>query len=42
MVKVMAPVSAMLAFLNNTPIVAMFTPTIRDWALSTIFPRPNS
>ncbi len=33
LLKVMAPVVAMSAFLNNTPIVAMFTPTIRDWAL---------
>lgn len=33
MLKVIAPVAAMSAFLNNTPIVAMFTPTIRDWAL---------
>jgi len=33
MLKMMAPVSAMSAFLNNTPIVAMFTPTIRDWAI---------
>jgi len=31
--RMMAPVVAMSAFLNNTPIVAMFTPTIRDWAL---------
>jgi len=33
LLKVMTPVFAMSAFLNNTPIVAMFTPTIRDWAL---------
>lgn len=33
LMKIMAPVVAMSAFLNNTPIVAMFTPTIRDWAL---------
>lgn len=31
--KLMVPVAAMSAFLNNTPIVAMFTPTIRDWAI---------
>jgi di/tricarboxylate transporter len=31
--RMMAPVFGMSAFLNNTPIVAMFTPTIRDWAL---------
>lgn len=34
LVTIMAPVVAMSAFLNNTPIVAMFTPTIRDWALT--------
>jgi di/tricarboxylate transporter len=34
LLRVMAPVFAMSAFLNNTPIVAMFTPTIRDWALA--------
>ncbi len=33
LLKMMIPVAAMSAFLNNTPIVAMFTPTIRDWAL---------
>jgi len=33
LLKMMAPVAAMSAFLNNTPIVAMFTPTIRDWAV---------
>ena len=33
LLRMMAPVVAMSAFLNNTPIVAMFTPTIRDWAL---------
>jgi di/tricarboxylate transporter len=33
LLKIMAPVVAMSAFLNNTPIVAMFTPTLRDWAL---------
>ncbi len=30
--RLMAPVSAMSAFLNNTPIVAMFTPAVREWA----------
>jgi len=30
--KVMAPVTAMSAFLNNTPVVAMFIPTIMDWS----------
>ncbi len=33
MLRMIAPVLGMSAFLNNTPIVAMFTPTIRDWAL---------
>ncbi|MGE4546038.1 MAG: SLC13 family permease [Pedobacter sp.] len=33
LVRMMTPVFGMSAFLNNTPIVAMFTPTIRDWAL---------
>jgi di/tricarboxylate transporter len=34
MLRMMAPVAAVSAFLNNTPIVAMFTPTIREWARS--------
>ncbi|UTR11288.1 anion permease [Evansella sp. LMS18] len=29
--KMMLPVSGMSAFLNNTPIVVMFTPVIRNW-----------
>jgi di/tricarboxylate transporter len=29
----MVPIQAASAFLNNTPLVAMFIPTIRDWAL---------
>jgi di/tricarboxylate transporter len=33
LLKMMTPVAAVSAFLNNTPIVAMFTPIIRDWAL---------
>jgi di/tricarboxylate transporter len=33
LLRMMTPVLAMSAFLNNTPIVAMFTPTIRDWAI---------
>ncbi len=37
LVNMMAPVVAMSAFLNNTPIVAMFTPTIREWALKAGF-----
>ena len=28
----MAPVVAMSAFLNNTPVVAMFMPAVIDWA----------
>ena len=31
-VRLMAPVAAMSAFLNNTPVVAMFIPAISDWA----------
>ncbi|MCK4674570.1 MAG: SLC13 family permease [Gammaproteobacteria bacterium] len=30
--RLMLPVAAMSAFLNNTPVVAMFIPAIRDWA----------
>jgi di/tricarboxylate transporter len=30
--RMMAPVAAMSAFLNNTPVVAMFIPAISDWA----------
>lgn len=33
LLRLMLPVWSLSAFLNNTPIVAMFTPTIRDWAL---------
>ncbi len=33
LLRMIAPVFCMSAFLNNTPVVAMFTPTIRDWAL---------
>ncbi|MBU2601973.1 MAG: SLC13 family permease [Actinobacteria bacterium] len=32
--RMMGPVAGVSAFLNNTPIVAMFAPAIRDWALS--------
>ena len=31
MLKMMLPVSGLSAFLNNTPIVVMFTPIIRNW-----------
>jgi di/tricarboxylate transporter len=31
--RLIAPVVGISAFLNNTPIVAMFTPAIRDWAV---------
>lgn len=31
-IRLMAPVAAMSAFLNNTPVVAMFIPAINDWA----------
>lgn len=30
--RIIAPVTAMSAFLNNTPVVAMFIPTITEWA----------
>jgi di/tricarboxylate transporter len=30
--KVMVPVAALSAFLNNTPVVAIFIPAIHDWA----------
>jgi di/tricarboxylate transporter len=30
--RVMAPVAAMSAFLNNTPVVAIFIPAVQDWA----------
>jgi len=33
LLRMMLPIQAMSAFLNNTPIVAMFIPTVRDWAL---------
>jgi len=33
LLRMMTPVMALSAFLNNTPIVAMFIPTIRDWAI---------
>jgi di/tricarboxylate transporter len=32
MVRMAVPAVALSAFLNNTPIVAMFTPAVRDWA----------
>ena len=31
-IRLMAPVVAMSAFLNNTPLVAMLLPVVRDWA----------
>jgi di/tricarboxylate transporter len=33
LVRMMVPVIGLSAFLNNTPVVAMFIPAIRDWAL---------
>ncbi|UCB55345.1 MAG: SLC13 family permease [Thiotrichales bacterium] len=30
--RLMSPVAAMSAFLNNTPVVAMFIPAVGDWA----------
>ena len=32
LMRMTIPVSTLSAFLNNTPIVAMFTPAVRDWA----------
>jgi di/tricarboxylate transporter len=32
LVRLMLPVAGISAFLNNTPIVAMFTPVVLDWA----------
>jgi di/tricarboxylate transporter len=34
LLRMMLPVAALSAFLNNTPIVAMVTPAVRDWARS--------
>lgn len=31
--RLLIPVGALSAFFNNTPIVMMFTPAVRDWAL---------
>ena len=31
-IRLMTPVAAMSAFLNNTPVVAMFIPAVSDWA----------
>ena len=33
MLRMMVPVIGISGFLNNTPIVAMFTPAVRDWAI---------
>ena len=30
--RLMSPVAGMSAFLNNTPVVAMFIPAVSDWA----------
>jgi di/tricarboxylate transporter len=30
--RMIVPIAGLSAFMNNTPIVAMFTPTVRDWA----------
>ncbi len=34
LVRVMLPVSALSAFMNNTPIVTMLIPTLQSWAIS--------
>ena len=31
-IRLMGPVAALSAFLNNTPVVAMFIPAVQDWA----------
>ncbi len=31
--RLLTPIAAMSGFLNNTPLVAMFTPAVRDWAI---------
>lgn len=31
-IRLMGPVAALSAFLNNTPVVAMFIPVVQDWA----------
>ena len=36
------PVAALSGFLNNTPIVAMMTPTVIDWARRHQRPQPSS
>lgn len=33
LLRMMVPVMGLSAFINNTPLVAMFTPYVRDWAL---------
>jgi len=33
LLKMMLPIMGLSAFINNTPLVAMFTPYIREWAL---------
>ncbi len=33
MVRLLFPTSFLSAFMNNTPLVAMFTPLVRDWAV---------
>ncbi len=37
-VRLMLPVAGLSAFLNNTPIVAMFMPVVSDWCKKTGFP----
>lgn len=33
LLRMMLPIMALSAFINNTPLVAMFTPYVREWAL---------
>lgn len=37
-IRLMLPVAGLSAFLNNTPIVAMFMPVVSDWCKKTGFP----
>jgi len=37
LLKMMVPVMGLSAFINNTPLVAIFTPYIREWALKNKF-----
>jgi di/tricarboxylate transporter len=38
LIKMMIPLMSVSAFINNTPLVAMFTPYVREWALRHKYP----